>query len=128
MAELKWTRTFHSDSLVIYRSGKYTIEGYSNAGPGEKLVRRWRLYYADNLIDSPARLSEAKRDAQYHADQHAEDDDLIVYAVVVKSQLELLDYRSFHRTEDGAQKSAEAYNTKYSAGPRATVKAVTVAS
>lgn len=70
--QLKWTKTTQSETLVVYRStgayaDRYIIRGRGRKY-GQKLVRDWELYHGNVKIGTPARLAEAKRDAQYHLD------------------------------------------------------------
>jgi hypothetical protein len=62
---MTWTLVKNTDAEV-----RYTANGYEIVGTGRRhgagLRRSWQLYYNGVLLGSPARLAEAKRDADVH--------------------------------------------------------------
>jgi hypothetical protein len=66
---LTWTMVKNTDAEVRYTADG-AADGYEIVGTARKYgggVRRvWKLYYNGTLLGSPARLAEAKRDADVH--------------------------------------------------------------
>ena len=119
-----WTRTSQSDELTIYRSDKYVIKGYGRL-EGRKLIRDWKLFFDDEQVSVVSKLAEAKLDAEIHAEQQRRIHKTRIFTVAVKSPADFLTYRSFHHSQDGAQKVADVYNENPD-GPRAFVHPVIV--
>ncbi len=68
---LRWQQTLNTEALSIWTAGDYEVRGVGRAYGGG-IRRDWEVRHQGQRIGSPSRLSEAKRDAQHHADRHAE--------------------------------------------------------
>lgn len=62
---MTWEIVFLTEWESRHKAGDYLIVG-TGRKYGGGIRRTWKLYYRGTSIGEPSRLSEAKRDADYH--------------------------------------------------------------